>query len=234
MSTELVSQPRERSLVATMAAQYGMGTKDFYDTLLKTAMPSASASKEQVAAFLMVAQKYQLNPFAREIYAFPGKAGGIQPIVGIDGWMTLANRQPQFDGITFVDHTNDTGKLISITAQVHRKDRQHPVEVTEYMSECARSTDPWKQWPARMLRHKATIQAIRYAFGFSGIMDPDDAERMQDSRRSSGTAESLTAGLKEEVAEAIVETNIRPSWADDREELILTPPIGTAPEEMEA
>jgi hypothetical protein len=32
-----------------------------------------------------------------------------------------------------------------------------------------------------MLRHKAAIQAIRYAFGFSGIVDPDEADRMRPS-----------------------------------------------------
>jgi hypothetical protein len=34
-----------------------------------------------------------------------------------------------------------------------------------------------------MLRHKAAIQAIRYAFGFSGIVDPDEADRMRPSVR---------------------------------------------------
>jgi hypothetical protein len=55
------------------------------------------------------------------------------------------------------------------------------VEVTEYLAECRQGTDPWKKWPARMLRHKAAIQAIRYAFGFSGIVDPDEADRMRPS-----------------------------------------------------
>ncbi len=30
----------------------------------------------------------------------------------------------------------------------------------------------------RMLRHKALIQAARYAFGFSGVMDEDEADRI--------------------------------------------------------
>jgi hypothetical protein len=30
-----------------------------------------------------------------------------------------------------------------------------------------------------MLRHKAAIQAGRYAFGFSGIIDPDEADRLE-------------------------------------------------------
>jgi hypothetical protein len=33
-----------------------------------------------------------------------------------------------------------------------------------------------------MLRHKAAIQAARYAFGFAGIMEPDEAERIGDAR----------------------------------------------------
>src|SRR5579859_2161678 len=32
----------------------------------------------------------------------------------------------------------------------------------------------------RMLRHKAIIQCSRIAFGFSGIMDPDEAEKIID------------------------------------------------------
>jgi hypothetical protein len=47
------------------------------------------------------------------------------------------------------------------------------------MAECKRDTDTWKKWPARMLRHKAAIQAARYAFGFAGIYDLDEAERMK-------------------------------------------------------
>jgi hypothetical protein len=49
--------------------------------------------------------------------------------------------------------------------------------VTEDMAECKRPTEPWTKWPARMLRHKAAIQCARYAFGFAGIIDPEEAER---------------------------------------------------------
>jgi transposase len=68
--------------------------------------------------------------------------------------------------------------LIAVTAVIYRKDRRHASKVTEYLAECKRNTDVWRQWPARMLRHKAAIQCIRYAFGFAGIMEPDEYERM--------------------------------------------------------
>jgi hypothetical protein len=47
---------------------------------------------------------------------------------------------------------------------------------------CFRNTDPWKQWPRRMLRHKAAIQCARVAFGISGVMEPDEAERFREMR----------------------------------------------------
>jgi hypothetical protein len=67
-----------------------------------------------------------------------------------------------------------------VTAIIHRKDLSHSIAVTEYMHECRRNTDPWKQWPARMLRHKAAIQCIRVAFNLAGLMDPDEAERYEE------------------------------------------------------
>ena len=49
------------------------------------------------------------------------------------------------------------------------------------MSECKQQNkEPWQKWPSRMLRHKAAIQAGRYAFGLSGIIDPDEADRYKD------------------------------------------------------
>ena len=169
------------SAVATIA-----GTSDidaFSNVLASTIMPSPNVRAEQITAFLMVAKEYRLNPITKEIYAFPAKGGGVQPIVSIDGWLKIINSHPDFDGMEFQDILDDSGALRAVTCRIYRKNRAHPVEMTEYMDECRRNTDPWRQWPNRMLRHKATIQAARYAFGFSGIADPDEAERSTDAPR---------------------------------------------------
>lgn len=168
-----------RSIFADMASRFGMDRAAFESTLRATIMP-ANTSNEQAAAFLIVAKEHHLNPFTREIFAFP-QGGGIQPVVSVDGWMKLINSHPQFDGMDFKDALDSNGKLLSVTCRMYRKDRSHPIEVTEYMAECVRMTATWKQWPARMLRHKATIQGARYAFGFAGIMEPDEVERMGDA-----------------------------------------------------
>lgn len=167
---------KKASIIEAMAAHYGMDPDKFYSTITATVMPKGT-SNEQVAAFMIVAHKYTLDPFTKEIYAFSGQGGAVVPIVGIDGWMALANRQPMFDGIEFEYNASADGKLESVTAIVHRKDRSHPVKVTEYMAECKRNTGPWNQSPNRMLRHRAAAQGIRYAFGIGGIyVSPDDAE----------------------------------------------------------
>lgn len=50
------------------------------------------------------------------------------------------------------------------------------------MAECQRNTQPWKSHPKRMLRHKAMIQCARLAFGFTGIYDQDEAERIVETK----------------------------------------------------
>lgn len=166
------------------------------NTIMK-AKNNAQASPEEVVTFLAIANEYNLNPLTKEIYAFPSR-GGIQPIVSIDGWLKIINSHPQFDGMEFQDNLDNNGGLLSVTCRIYRKDRTKPTEVTEYLSECQDKTgksEPWKKWPARMLRHKATIQCARYAFGFSGIVDPDEAERIKSSEERTErdvTPQSLT------------------------------------------
>jgi len=184
MSTQAIAV--RPSLSSQMAAQYGIEPAKFIETLKATVMPKRSGgepipvSNEELQAFCMVAHEYGLNPFLKEIHAFPNKAGGITPIVGVDGWAKLMNRRPEFDGIEFAARDED-GKPHSVTACIWIKGRSRPVSVTEYYSECQRGTEPWRTMPRRMLRHKALIQAVRVAFGFAGIHDEDEAVDIAES-----------------------------------------------------
>lgn len=187
-TTTAVAKAERRSVVKDMAERFGMEIEAFEATIRASVMPSG-ATREQMAAFLLVAKEYNLNPLTKEIYAFPTKGGGIQPMVPIDGWIHLANSHPMFDGMEFEDHVSASGELTAITAVIYRRDRRHPVKVTEYMHECKQNTEPWRKWSARMLRHKAAIQGIRYAFGFSGIMDDDEYQRMMQVEQTIGISE---------------------------------------------
>jgi phage recombination protein Bet len=171
MKNELIPSQKQSAL-SVMAGKFSVEPIKLLDTLRATLMPKAT--NEELLAFVVTANQYDLNPFTKEIYAFPGRSGGITPVVSVDGWIKLMNRHPQFDGIQF--RTDDVdGKPFSVTATIYLKDRSRPVEITEFFSECNRSTEPWKVNPRRMLRHKALIQCARVAFGFSGITDEEEA-----------------------------------------------------------
>lgn len=146
--------------------------QELVQTLKATAF-KGNATDAQFNALMIVSTQYGLNPFTKEIYAFPDKNNGITPVVGVDGWVRIINSHPQFDGMEF------TADAESCTCEIYRKDRNHPTTVTEYLEECKRNTQPWNSHPRRMLRHKAMIQAARLAFGFGGIYDEDEAQRIQ-------------------------------------------------------
>ena len=172
MSTALVA------LTNKLAANLDMGSdgSDLIATLKATAF-KGQASDAQMTALLVVANQYGLNPFTKELYAFPDKNNGIVPVVGVDGWSRIINSHHQFDGMEFEQDKD------SCTCKIYRKDRTHPTVVTEFMDECKRGgAGPWQSHPRRMLRHKAMIQCARLAFGYSGIYDQDEAERIHESQ----------------------------------------------------
>lgn len=167
-----------------VAKRLAVSEDELKGIVMSTVMPNSGQriTESQFISFIALANEYKLNPLTKEIYAFPTKGGGIQTIVSIDGWLGMINNHPHFNGMTFDDASDENGKLISITCSIYKKDIEHPIQVTEYMQECAGTSDFWKRWPARMLRHKAVIQAGRYAFGLSGISDPDEADRFEEDK----------------------------------------------------
>lgn len=163
------------TLTGKLAARLEMGedSGSLIETLKATAF-KGQVSDAQMTALLVVANQYGLNPWTKEIYAFPDKNNGIVPVVGVDGWARIINTNPQFDGMEF-EQTDE-----ACTCIIYRKDRARAIKVTEYMSECRRGTAPWQSHPKRMLRHKAMIQCARIAFGYVGIYDEDEAERIKE------------------------------------------------------
>lgn len=166
------TEEKSKSITQAMADRYGMTEKGFLQILNKTVMPK-QATPEQAAAFLLICERYELDPFASEVYAFPAN-GTVKALIGVDGYVTIANRNPNFDGITYMELRSESGDLEGISCSVYRKDRKQPTIVTEYMSECRGNSPIWRKMPSRMLRHKATIQSIRLAFGLSGLGDVDE------------------------------------------------------------
>lgn len=170
MSNPAILKPA--SIAHRMADRFGVDPAEMIQTLKATAF-RGQVSDAQMQALLIVAEQYGLNPWTKELYAFPDKNNGIVPVVGVDGWSRIINENSAFDGMDFQQDDE------SCTCIIYRKDRNHPIKVTEWMSECKREgVGPWKSHPKRMLRHKAMIQCARIAFGYTGIYDEDEAQRI--------------------------------------------------------
>ena len=164
--------------------------------VLKSTAFKGEVTDAQMAALMVVANQYGLNPFTRELFAFPDKQNGIVPVVGVDGWSRIINSHPQFDGIEF-RHADESVTMPGakpapewIECNIYRKDRSRPVVVREYLDEVYRApfkgkygdvTGPWQTHTKRFLRHKAMIQCARLAFGYGGIYDQDEAERIVEA-----------------------------------------------------
>jgi phage recombination protein Bet len=184
-----------RSVLVRMGDRFGVDPEKMMSTLKATCFKQRKddpeVSNEEMMALMVVADQYKLNPFTKEIYAFSDKKrGGIVPVVSVDGWARIINEHPQLDGIEFsyspetIEHKKKTCHEW-IDCIMSRKDRSKPTIVREFFAEVVRSANfetPWDTHPNRMHRHKALIQCARVAFGFAGIYDPDEAERIIEAQ----------------------------------------------------
>ena len=205
MTTALVT------LTSKLASRLEMGDGSGLIETLKATAFRGQVTDAQMTALMVVANQYGLNPWTREIYAFPDKNNGIVPVVGVDGWARIINDHPQFDGVEF--EQNDE----SCTCIIYRKDRTRPVKVTEWKSECFRSGfGPWQSHPKRMLRHKALIQCARLAFGYGGIYDQDEAEGIIEINGSTGevTRRASTAEDKAQI-DKVIDQAPMPIYSDE-------------------
>lgn len=179
-------------LVARLAAQYGVDKDKFINTLNTTIFAQHFGnevyppSPEELMTLLVVCDQYGLNPFTRQIFAFKAKTGLLVPVVSIDGWLAIINRQPSFDGVKvrFSEkevEISDVRMPEYCECEIRRKGIAEPIVIPEYAQECFMPSSPvWSKYPRRMLRHKAVIQCARVAFGLSGIYDQDEADKIMD------------------------------------------------------
>lgn len=197
-----VAPPRShRKLLTRMAERFGIDEVKLLETLKATAFKQrdgSAPSNEEVLALLLVAEQYGLNPFTREIYAFPDRANGIVPVVGVDGWSRIVNGHPDYQGMEF-RYSEELIQPLGAKVQAHawiecvmyRRGLERPIVVREYLDEVYREPfkpagknyavdGPWQTHPKRFLRHKAMIQCARLAFGFTGLFDQDEAERISE------------------------------------------------------
>ena len=171
MTTETKGQ---LSIFQVYAVERSMEKEALISTLFKTIAPQ-EATMEDLVAFVQIARRFDLDPWAGEVFMVKTK-GRVKTIIGVDGYTRIVNREPQYDGVEFDYQQDDQGNFIAVTARMYRKDRTRPTTVTEFYDECFVATsEAWKKSPSRMLRHRAFVQAARLTFGISAALDEGTA-----------------------------------------------------------
>lgn len=206
---------KQPNILEALAEKAGVTSDKYLKALRSVAFATAPEIKvEEMMSVLIIAKKLDLDPFAREIYAIPGRQGQpIQPVISYDGWMKVLLRQPTYDGMEVIP--SDTKiRPEGMDRDVHEwceviiydKTRSHPLRVREYFEEVTRARkiqtrsgkwmldpkNPWVQMPWRMLRNKTVIQAVRnnYAVGgFDEVLSEDELEN--EAMDTANNAESV-------------------------------------------
>lgn len=201
----------------TLATNLQVDPKELKTLLKSTIFGAVRVDKDnyreptdaEITAIVAVSNAYNLNPIIKEIYAYPDtKRGRIVPVVSTDGWNRLmtTHREYKTHYYKWADdmETPNGGKPCPVWCEIHivKKDGSEVI-VREFLDECYVDTSyqsPWKTHTKRMLRHKTKIQGAREAFGFGGIYDKDEAERIVLSEDDISITDAEPAG-KPDVSE---------------------------------
>jgi len=215
-----VAQQGEQKCTLSLADKLGVSPTHIKQTVKKKVLGGEDADDGNLALVMMTADRYDLNPMMGEIHAMPTR-GGLQICTGVDGFLKIANRHPQYDGMDVEFEHDNAHNVKSCTVTVYRKDREHPTPATEYMEECEQDTQPWRERPHRMLKHKAAKEAIRYAFAITGLQDIEEAQETARNRagnvQKSGAHEKCAhdLGLEAPDSDESDESGAQSEEADD-------------------
>ena len=164
-------------------------TPEQVNTIRNTVAPKAS--DDELKMFLSIATTYGLDPFLREIWCVDMNGRNVIT-TGRDGYLKIANRNPNFDGmVSDVVHAGDRfmkegdnikhvytvsnrGPIVGAYALVYRKDRAHSSYFFAPFSEYNKGFNAWKQYPSAMIQKVAESMALKRAFSISGLVTEEE------------------------------------------------------------
>ena len=180
-------------------------TLDQINTIKNTV--AVGANDSELKMFLNIAAKYELDPFLREIW-FANMGNRNTIMTGRDGYLKIANRDPNFDGMkSDVVHAGDKfmkdgddvkhaynmqnrGPIVGAYAIVYRKDRKHPTYCFAPFNEYNKGVNVWRQYPSAMIVKVAETMALKRAFSISGLVTEEeigDGEVVKESTEQKET-----------------------------------------------
>ena len=188
-------------------------TQEQIDTIKKTV--AAGASEAELQMFLHLATKYQLDPFAKEIFLIqlPSKNGSRNSIMtSRDGYLSIAERNPHYQGMdsdavyendNFVKDNNgihhtyspkNRGRLIGGFAAVYRDDRKTASYFFAPIGDYFKENQVWRQYPHAMIVKVAESMALKRAFSISGLVTQEEIQNDKIDAPMSKNEEILKNG----------------------------------------
>jgi len=178
-------------MTKALAVQSQVMGQDQVDLVKRTV--AKDATNDELKMFLHLAQTYNLDPFAKEIWFI--KQGG-QPLMmtSRDGYLKIANEHKDFegmasdvvyaedsferssDGVKHVYGGKDRGVIVGAYALVYRKDRRIPVYVFAPYKDYAKGNNVWRTYPHAMILKVAEAMALKRAFSLSGLVTREEVD----------------------------------------------------------
>ncbi|MDO6737135.1 RecT family recombinase [Wenyingzhuangia sp. 2_MG-2023] len=144
----------------------------------------------ELGYFLSVCKSVDLNPFNKEIWCYKDNKNNIIIITGRDGFLTKAQRSPQYNGIrssevcekdvfnldvannkithNITESRSKRGAIIGAYAIAFRKDGEPTIEWADFAT-YNKGSFVWKSHDADMIKKVAESHALKKAFGMSNL-----------------------------------------------------------------
>jgi phage recombination protein Bet len=176
----------ETAIATIHQALPSLHLREKIDTIRQTV--AKDANDAQLEMFLTLAERYQLDPFLKEIWF--SKEIGI--ITGRDGYLKVAQRDPNYDGIVSaavcegdvfklnpvvpeINHEfgSKRGVVIGAYAVAFHKKRRPAVAYASF-AEYQKPTNIWQKYRSAMICKVAEALALKRQFGISGLVTEEE------------------------------------------------------------
>jgi phage recombination protein Bet len=137
-------------------------------------MCARDCTDNEFLLLMQLAKTYQLDPFAKQIWAVKYGNNPAAIFCGRDGFLAIAHRSGKFDGME--SGTRKDGDDLIGWCKVYRKDMSRPFEVEVSLSEYSTGKNLWQTKPKTMIVKVAESHALRRAFGISGLYAPEEID----------------------------------------------------------
>lgn len=197
METVAQLQPKVNGILKTENSYNGYSKQEI--EVIKKSVAKDTTDIE-LKYFLNVCKSTGLNPFMKEIWCYKDAKNNLLVFAGRDGFLSNAQKQNDFAGIRSCDvcendelvldmmnpgqnkhvinHAN-RGKVLGAYAIVFRQHGEPTIAYVDFKS-YDRGYNAWKTHPAAMIKKVAETQALKLAFGMSGVQSEHEFEVVEN------------------------------------------------------